>query len=91
VLLALDQSPLEALLRAVDVERFAVLPRRVEQEPPDMSGNVGVLDLDVARLDGIRIARFLGQPLVDRPEPKQETYSAKPFTSPSTGDTTCVA
>ena len=38
----------------------------VEQEPPDVGGDVGVHDLDVAGLDGKRIARFLGEPFVDR-------------------------
>ena len=40
VLLALDQRPLEALLRPVDVEALAVLPGRVEQEPPDVRRDV---------------------------------------------------
>jgi hypothetical protein len=45
---ALDQRPLEALLRAVHVEALAILPGDVVQEPPDVGGDVGVLDLDVA-------------------------------------------
>ena len=63
--LTLDQRPLEAFLGAVDIEAFAVLARGVEQEAPDVRADVGVLDLDVARLDGVLVAGLLGQILAD--------------------------
>src|SRR5262249_34494674 len=66
VLLAFNERPLEALLRAIDVKAFAVLSSRVVQETPDVAGDVGVLDLDVAGLDGEWVPRFLLQLLANR-------------------------
>src|SRR5262249_31822868 len=45
---------------------FAVLSSRVVQETPDVAGDVGVLDLDVAGLDGEWVPRFLLQLLANR-------------------------
>src|SRR5262245_6217795 len=44
----LDERPFEAFLRAIDVKTLAVLPGRVVQEPPDVSDDIGVQELDVA-------------------------------------------
>ena len=46
--LALDQRPFKTLICTIDVEALAVLASRIEQEPPNMSRDVAVFDLDVA-------------------------------------------
>ncbi len=60
VWLVLDQAPFEALLRSVDIKTFAILPSRIEKESPDVSRDVGILDLDMTRFDGESITRFRG-------------------------------
>lgn len=54
-----DEGPLETFLRAVDIEAFAVLSGGVVEESPDVAGDIGVLDMDVAGLDGELVAGFL--------------------------------
>src|SRR5688572_9102924 len=66
VLLALDERPLEGLLRAVDVEALAVLAGRVVEEPPDVGRNVAAGDLDVAALDRELVTALLLDVLADR-------------------------
>src|SRR6476469_1636864 len=61
--LMLDERPLEALLGAIDVEAFAILPRGVVEKPPDVSNDVGILNGDVARFDGEFIAGFFSDVL----------------------------
>ncbi len=50
-LLALDQRPLEGLLGTVDVDRLAVLAGGVEERADDARGDVGLMELDMGRLD----------------------------------------
>ena len=66
VLLPLHQRPLKGLLGAVDIERLAILARRVKEGSPDMSRKVRPLNLDMATLDGVRAAGLLRQILADR-------------------------
>ena len=56
---AFDQRPFEALFGSVHVKAFAVLPCGVEEESPNVRRDVGVFDLDMARLDGVGVAGFL--------------------------------
>ena len=63
--LVLDEGPLEAFLGAVDVDAFAVLAGDVVEEAPDVGGEVAVLELDVAGLDGELVAAFLGDVVAD--------------------------
>ncbi len=60
-----DQWPLERFFGSVHIDRLAVLPGRVEQESPDVGRHVGLVDLDMARLDREGVVRFLRQPLID--------------------------
>ncbi len=57
--LAFDESPLETLLAAVHIDAFAVLAGDVIQKAPDVRGEVAVLNLDVAALDGELVAALL--------------------------------
>ena len=50
-LFAFDERPLERLLRAVDVDGFAVLAGRVEERADDARRDVGLMELDMGRLD----------------------------------------
>ena len=58
--LVLDEGPLEAFLGAVYVDALTVLAGDVVEEAPDMGGEIAVLELDVAGLDGELVAAFLG-------------------------------
>ncbi len=58
--LVLHEGPLEALLGAVYVDTLAILSCDVVEEAPDVGGEVAVLELDVAGLDGELVAAFLG-------------------------------
>src|SRR5438034_11631102 len=66
VRLVLDERPFKASLRPKDVKALAILAGRVIEEPPDVSDNVGALDLDVTRFDGILVSRLLGDVLAHR-------------------------
>ena len=50
-LFAFDERPLEGLLRTVDVDGLAVLAGRVEERADDARRDVGLMELDVGRLD----------------------------------------
>ena len=65
VLVILYERPLERFLRTVDIEGLTVLAGRVEEETPDVGGDVRVLQLDVAALYGARVSGFLGELLAD--------------------------
>ena len=67
MLLSFDQCPLKAFLSAVDVKAFAILPRGVEQKPPNVGCDVGIFQLDVARLDSKLVPRFTLQLLANGP------------------------
>lgn len=56
VRLVLDQRPLKALLRAVHVEALAILAGHVVQTPPDVRGQVAVLQLDMTAFDSEFVA-----------------------------------
>ena len=63
--LVLDEGPLEAFLGAVYVDALAVLAGDVVEEAPDVGGEIAVLELDVAGLDGELVAAFLGDVVAD--------------------------
>src|SRR5271165_2620225 len=66
-ILVSDELPFERLLRTIDVDALAILSCGIPKETPDVCCDVGVLDLDVTRLDSeLRTgpARAL---VVDRP------------------------
>src|SRR5947209_13178007 len=66
-LFVLNLLPLEALLAAVSVETFAVLPGRIEEAPRHLSTHIRVANFERGRLDGKRAAVLLRQLLVDAP------------------------
>ena len=50
--LVLDERPLDAFLRPIDVDGFAILARSVEERADDAHAEVGVADFDLRALDG---------------------------------------
>ena len=58
MLFAFHQSPLETLLRTVDIETFAILACRVVESSPQMSRQIAVSYFDVARFHRERVARL---------------------------------
>src|SRR5271165_6835141 len=86
-----DELPFERLLRSVDVDALAILSCGIPKEPPDVRRKIRVLDLDVTRLDSELRAGPARALVVNRPEPKQLTYSAMPLTMAMRGLTTWVA
>ena len=65
VLLSLDQSPFKTFLRSVNIEALAILPGGVKQKPPDMRGDIRILNFDMTRLDRKPVPRLLRERLVD--------------------------
>jgi len=57
--LTFDQRPLKALLTAVDIDALAILTGDIVEEAPYVRGEVAVLNLDVATLDGKLVAALL--------------------------------
>ena len=50
-LLAFDERPLEGLFRAVNVDAFSILARRIEERPADPRGQICTLEFEVRALD----------------------------------------
>ncbi|MEY3457075.1 MAG: hypothetical protein RL215_232 [Planctomycetota bacterium] len=59
------ERPFEAFFGAVDIEAFAVLAGDIVEESPDMGGEVGVANFDMAGFDGEAVAGFLGDVIAD--------------------------
>ena len=57
--LAFDEGPFKTLFAAVHINALAVLPGDVVQEAPNVRGDVAVLNLNVAALDGEFVTALL--------------------------------